>query len=129
MCSRAVDAEAPRLSGRFSRRLHRKGCRKTDMRVAGKQADGIMLSSLLFIRRTHLHWLRCFFRDVQHFVVQIHGLVFAFLGHLLRDDLINPVKNIRSSVRTYVRTSTTKLNAATNQIVVFVRIDETFTTI
>ena len=49
-----------------------------------------------------------------------------FLGHLLRDDLINPAK---MSVRPSVRTSTIKLNAATNQIVEFVRVDETFTTI
>jgi len=49
-----------------------------------------------------------------------------FLGHLLRDDLTNRVK---MSVRPYVRTSTIKLNAATNQIVVFVRVDETFTMI
>jgi len=47
----------------------------------------------------------------------------SFLGHLLRDDLINPVK---MSVRPYVRTSTIKHNAATNQIVVFVKVDETF---
>jgi len=55
----------------------------------------------------------------------------AFLGHLLRDDLINSVKMsvLTRSVRTYVRTSTIKLNAARNQIVVFVRVDETFTTI
>jgi len=33
------------------------------------------------------------------------------------------------SVRTYVRTSTIKLNAATNQIVIFVKVDESFTTI
>ena len=45
-----------------------------------------------------------------------------FLGHLLRDDLINPVKMS-------VRPSTIKLNAATNHVVVFVRVDETFTTI
>ena len=52
------------------------------------------------------------------------------LGHLLRDDLINPVKmSVRTSVRPYVRTSTIKHNAATNQIVEFVRVDETFTTI
>jgi len=58
--------------------------------------------------------------------------VFAlFLGH----DLINPVKMsicayVRTSVRTYVRTSTIKLNAATNnQVVVFVRVGESFTTI
>jgi len=50
-----------------------------------------------------------------------------FLGHLLRDDPINLVKC--PSVRTSVRTSTIKLNAATNQIVVFVKVDETFTTI
>jgi len=37
--------------------------------------------------------------------------------------------SIRTSVRTYVRTSTMKHNAATNQIVVFVRVDETFTMI
>jgi len=48
-----------------------------------------------------------------------------FLGHL-RDELINPVKK---SVHTYVCTSTTIFNAATNQIVVFVKVDETFTTI
>jgi len=61
-----------------------------------------------------------------------------FLGHLLRDDLINPVKMsvrpyVRTSVSTYVRpyvcTSTIKHNAATNQIVEFVRVDETFTMI
>ena len=33
------------------------------------------------------------------------------------------------SVRLYVRMSTIKLNAATNQIVVFVRVDESFMTI
>jgi len=33
------------------------------------------------------------------------------------------------SIHTYVRTSTIKLNAATNKIVEFVRVDETFTTI
>jgi len=49
------------------------------------------------------------------------------LGHLL---LINPVKmSVRLSVRTSVRTSTMKHNAATNQIVEFVRVDETFTMI
>jgi len=47
--------------------------------------------------------------------------VIVFLGHLLTDDLINPVKMS-------VRTSTIKLNAATNQIVVFVNVDESFTT-
>jgi len=57
-----------------------------------------------------------------------------FLGHLLRDDLINPAKMsirpyVRPSVRPSVRTSTIKHNAFTNQIVVFVKIDETFTTI
>jgi len=52
------------------------------------------------------------------------------LGHLLRDDLINLVKlSVRPSIRAYVRTSIMKHNAATNQIVVFVRVDETFTTI
>jgi len=59
---------------------------------------------------------------------------FTFLGHLLRDDLINPVKmSVLRSVRMYIHpsihTSTIKLNAATNQIVVFVRVDESFTTI
>jgi len=49
-----------------------------------------------------------------------------FLGHLLRDDLMNPVK---MSVRPSVRTSTMKHNAATYQIVIFVKVDETFTTI
>jgi len=49
---------------------------------------------------------------------------FQFLGHLLRDDLINPVKmSVRPSVHT---TYTIKHNAATNQIVVFVKVDETF---
>jgi len=57
-----------------------------------------------------------------------------FLGHLLRDDLINLVKmSVRPSVRPYVRPSfrrsTINHNAATNQIVEFVRVDETFTTI
>jgi len=42
------------------------------------------------------------------------------------DDLINPVK---MSVHPPVRTSTIKHNAATNQIVVFVKVDETFTMI
>jgi len=63
--------------------------------------------------------------------------VFSFLAHLLRDDLINLVKmyvRITTSIRTYVRrtsigTSTIKLNAATNQIVIFVKVDESFTTI
>jgi len=59
---------------------------------------------------------------------------FKFLGHLLRDDLINPVKmSVRpyvcTYVRPYVRTFTIKHNAATNQIVVFVKVDETFTKI
>jgi len=58
-------------------------------------------------------------------------LQILFLGHLLRDDLINPVKmsvlpSVRTSVRTYVRM---KHNAATNQILVFVKVDETFTMI
>jgi len=61
-----------------------------------------------------------------------------FLGHLLRDDLMNPVKmsgrpsvrpSLRTYVRAYVRTSTIKLNAATNQIVEFVRVDESLTMI
>jgi len=42
-----------------------------------------------------------------------------------------PGKNVcpyvRAYVRPYVRMSTIKLNAATNQIVVFVRVDEAFT--
>jgi len=59
-----------------------------------------------------------------------HAIYCQFLGHLLGDDLINPVQmSVRTYIRTYVRTSTIKLNAATNQIVVFVRVDETFTTI
>ena len=58
----------------------------------------------------------------------------TLLGHLLRDDLINPVKMsirhyVRPSVRKYFRMSTIKLNAATNQIVVFVKVDESFTMI
>ena len=56
-----------------------------------------------------------------HAVVLI-TLMFAYfvnllLGHLLGDDLINPVK---MSIHPYVHTSTIKHNAATNQIVVFV---------
>jgi len=46
----------------------------------------------------------------------------AFLGHLIWDDLINTVK-------ISVRMSTIKLNAATNQILVFVKVDEPFTMI
>jgi len=58
----------------------------------------------------------------------------GFLGLLFRDDLINPVKmsvcrSVGMYVRPSVRTSTIKLIAATNQIVVFVRVDESFTTI
>jgi len=58
----------------------------------------------------------------------------SFLGHLLRDDIINPVKMpvrmyVHLYVHLYVRMSTMKQNAATNQIVVFVRVDETFTMI
>jgi len=62
----------------------------------------------------------------------------AVFSYLLRDDLINPVKMsihpyvcpyVHTYVRTYVRTSTMKHNAATNQIVVFVKVDETFTMI
>jgi len=49
---------------------------------------------------------------------------------LLRDDLINPVKmSVSPYVCTYIRTCTMKHNAATNQIVMFVKVDETFTTI
>jgi len=48
--------------------------------------------------------------------------IMTLLGHLVRDDLINLVK-------ISVCTSTMKHNAATNQIVVFVKIDETFTLI
>ena len=59
-----------------------------------------------------------------------------FLGHLLIWPN-KPGKNVRLSVhmyvrpyvRTYVHTSTMKHNAATNQIVEIVRVDETFTTI
>jgi len=40
-----------------------------------------------------------------------------------------PNKPGKMSVRPYVRTSTMKHNAATNQIVVFAKVDETFTTI
>jgi len=40
-----------------------------------------------------------------------------------------PGKNVRPSVRPSVRKSTIKYNAATNQIVVFLKVDETFTTI
>jgi len=58
----------------------------------------------------------------------------GFLGHLLRDDLINPVKmsvhmSVRPYVRPYVRTSTIKDNGATDQIVVFVKVDETLMTL
>jgi len=35
-------------------------------------------------------------------------------------------RSVRTSVRPSVRTSAMKLNVATNQIVVFVRVDETF---
>jgi len=57
-------------------------------------------------------------------------MVRPFLGHLLRDNLINPVKmSVRPYVRPSVRTSTIKLNAAINPIVEIVRVDETFTTI
>jgi len=53
--------------------------------------------------------------------------VLTFLGHLLRGDLVNPVKMF---VRPYVRTFTIKHNAATiSEIVVFVKVDETFTMI
>ena len=54
-------------------------------------------------------------------------LVSSILGHLL----INPAKmSVRPpAVRPYVCTSTMKHNAATNQIVIFVKVDETFTTI
>jgi len=43
--------------------------------------------------------------------------------------LNKPSKNVRPSVHPSVHTSTIKLNAATNQIVEFVKVDETFTTI
>jgi len=36
---------------------------------------------------------------------------------------------VRPSVHPYERTSTIRLNAATNQIVLFVRVDESFTKI
>jgi len=51
----------------------------------------------------------------------------SFLGHLLRDDLINPIKiSVREYIRPSVCTSAIKHNAATNQIVIFVKVDETF---
>ena len=44
--------------------------------------------------------------------------------------ILGPNKpSVHPYVRTYVRTTTMKHNAATNQIVVFVRVDETFTKI
>jgi len=57
-----------------------------------------------------------------------------FLGHIQRDDLINPVKMsvhqyVCTYIRPYIRTSTLKHNAATSKIVVFVKVDETFTKI
>jgi len=58
-------------------------------------------------------------------LVSAHPVVLTvkrLLGHLLRDDMIN-------LVNMSVCTSTIKLNAATNQIVVLVKVDETFTTI
>ena len=43
---------------------------------------------------------------------------------------MNPVKmSISPYVHMYVRTSTMKLNPATNQIVAFVKVDESLTTI
>ena len=58
----------------------------------------------------------------------------GFLSH----DLMNPLNMsirpyictyVHTYVHVYVRTSTIKLNAATNQIVVFVKVDESFMTI
>ena len=39
---------------------------------------------------------------------------------------VRPYVRVRPDVRTYVRTSTIKLSAATNEIVVFVRVNESF---
>ena len=64
--------------------------------------------------------------DMQFGFMKGYGTTDAILGHFLRDDLINPVK---MSIHPYVRTSTMKHNAATNQILVFIMVDETFTTI
>jgi len=51
------------------------------------------------------------------------GQTTKFFGHLLKDDLVNPVKmSVRPSVHN-------QNNAATNQIVVYVKVDEAFTTI
>jgi len=50
-----------------------------------------------------------------------------FLGHLLRDDLINAVKmSFREYVRPYVRNETQRSHKP-NSLVVFVKVDETFT--
>jgi len=56
-----------------------------------------------------------------------------FLGRLLRNDLINPVKmsvrpSVRTSVRTYVRPQSNSMQPQT-KLVIFVGVDETFTTI
>ena len=52
---------------------------------------------------------------------------FWFLDHLLRWPN-KPGKNVRPSVHPSIRTSTMKHNAAIIQIVVFVKVNETFTT-
>jgi len=56
--------------------------------------------------------------------VRLFLLIFRwFLGHLLRDDLINPVKmSLCEYLRPSIRTSTVKHSA--NQIVVFVKVDD-----
>jgi len=67
-------------------------------------------------------------------LLQQNLLVLNWGWWFLRDDLINLVKmSVRTSIRPYVHpfvhTSTMKHNAATNQIVMFVKVDETFTMI
>jgi len=68
-------------------------------------------------------------------VFEIHSWHKHVLGHLLRDYLINAVKMsvrpyVRTSVLTYVhRPQSNTMQPQLNQIVVFVRVDETFTTI
>jgi len=70
----------------------------------------------------------------QYFSQATNGIkTFRFLNYLLTDDLINPVKmsvgEYVPSVPPSVQTSMMKHNAATNQIVVFVKVDQTFTMI
>ena len=91
--------------------------------VSKEQGDAPESHPAILFWVTNLH---------RHTIAVINtGFKSLFLGHLLKDDLINPVKMSvhRTYVRTYVRTSTMKHNAATNQIVVFVKVNETFTTI